>query len=114
MGLFTAALEFLGFRPVHSPVNLGSRDVADGAMMATKEELDKLRQITPCPYCNGIHMRSCPRVKRILFSETGEKVREVEFWPNDQWSDEHIIFPDEIEELDGIVDGNNGIESTNR
>lgn len=57
-----------------------------------------------CEHCRGIHPRACPRVKRIAYGEH-RQVTEVEYWPDDGWSKDHVIFPDGPEMMDGDVEG---------
>ena len=50
-----------------------------------------------CPHCGGLHLRACPRVRRMVFRKADE-VGEVEFWPQSmiEWP-EGIIWPEEVE-----------------
>lgn len=50
-----------------------------------------------CRHCGGLHPRSCPRVKRMAFHSNGT-LAEVEFWPDGEWSDENVIWPEELPE----------------
>lgn len=50
-----------------------------------------------CRHCGGLHPRSCPRVKRMAFHSNGA-MAEVEFWPDGQWSDDNILWPEELPE----------------
>lgn len=52
-----------------------------------------------CAHCGGRHVRACPRVKRMAW-HPGGALAEIEFWPDDQWSDAHVIWQEELEELD--------------
>lgn len=51
----------------------------------------------PCEDCGGYHLRSCPRVRRIvLIGEgpgTGNRV-ETEYW--NQWDDSEVIYPEDV------------------
>lgn len=50
-----------------------------------------------CPHCRGVHARACPRVKRIRYdTERGNAIAEVEYWPDGQWSDRHVIWPEDL------------------
>lgn len=51
-----------------------------------------------CQWCHGIHERNCPAVKRIRFSDSGERVIEVEY--NTTFDDEHVIWPSDLESDD--------------
>lgn len=48
-----------------------------------------------CQHCGGRHARACPRVKRFRFHPTGA-LAEVVFWPEGKWSDEHVIWPEDL------------------
>lgn len=56
-----------------------------------------------CPHCGGIHLRACPRVKRLAFHPDGTII-EAEFWPHGQWPVEDVIFPEDVAG-DGESDG---------
>ena len=58
-----------------------------------------------CRHCGGLHLRACPRVRRIVFRKADE-VAEVEFWPASmiEWP-EGIIWPEEVEPDDGSSEG---------
>lgn len=68
----------------------------------TGEEAAKIRALfaagKACKHCGGIHTRACPRVRRLVFQ--GDNLIEVEFWPEGRWSDEHIIWPEDVPEPD--------------
>jgi hypothetical protein len=50
-----------------------------------------------CQHCGGIHLRACPRIRRIVFRKADE-VAEVEFWPQSMISwPEGIIWPEDVE-----------------
>lgn len=63
----------------------------------TPEELKGYREQfdngAACMHCGGLHLRACPRVKRIVFHRKDE-ISEVEYWP--EWPDDHIIWPEDI------------------
>lgn len=48
-----------------------------------------------CRHCGGSHARACPRVHRLAFHPNGN-LAEVEFWPTSEWSDEHVIWPEQL------------------
>lgn len=48
-----------------------------------------------CDHCGGSHVRACPRVRQLEFHENG-KLRSVSFWSGSQWSDDGILWPEEI------------------
>lgn len=45
-----------------------------------------------CPHCGGIHLRACPRVKRMAFR--GSEIAEVEFWTPGTWPDDDVLWPE--------------------
>lgn len=51
-----------------------------------------------CQHCKGIHARACPRVRTMTFHPTGA-LASVEFWREGLWSDAHIIWPEEVPDL---------------
>jgi hypothetical protein len=48
-----------------------------------------------CNHCGGSHVRACPRVRQLEFHENG-RLKSVTFWPRGQWSDEGILWPEDI------------------
>jgi hypothetical protein len=48
-----------------------------------------------CTWCHGIHERACPAVRRVRFSDSGERVVEIEF--KDSYDDENIIWASDLE-----------------
>lgn len=56
-----------------------------------------------CRHCGGIHVRACPRVKLMRFHPNGS-LAEVEFWQENQWSDDHVVWSDQIPDLDEQAD----------
>lgn len=46
-----------------------------------------------CTICGGLHLRACPRVKRIERHPDGTILAE-EYWPPGTWENENIIFPE--------------------
>jgi hypothetical protein len=51
-----------------------------------------------CSHCGGVHRRACPRVKKLEFDYRSDlvQIRSVEFWPEGQWSDDNIIWPEDV------------------
>jgi hypothetical protein len=47
-----------------------------------------------CPHCGGIHERACPRVRRLVFH--GAEIAEVEFWRDDEWPHEYVLWPEDF------------------
>jgi len=67
--------------------------------------LDDEGKLKPaCRHCGGMHVRACPRVKRLVFS-SGDGVGEVEFWPDGEWSEDDVVWPEEIVEALAGPDG---------
>lgn len=62
---------------------------------------EELQAEQTCRWCGGLHARACPRVKRLSYDPTGQNVTEVEFWPADQWSDAHVVWPEDLVKKDG-------------
>lgn len=54
-----------------------------------------VKDAKPCMHCGGHHARACPRVKRLSW-HPGGALAEVEFWPDGRWSDEHVLWPEQI------------------
>lgn len=83
--------------PEPTPPPLSLPPVGEGltAEQATdlKSRFDRGEQ---CKHCGGIHNRACPRVRRLAF-HNGNTIAEVEFWPEGRWSDEHIIWPEDVD-----------------
>lgn len=52
-----------------------------------------------CLICGGIHLRACPRLKRVERHADGTIIAE-EYWPPGTWESEHIIFPEAAYEPD--------------
>jgi hypothetical protein len=48
-----------------------------------------------CPHCGGIHLRACPRVKRLVFRGQ-DQIAEVEFWGHGWWPEDEIIWPEDV------------------
>lgn len=48
-----------------------------------------------CSFCGGIHTRACPRVSSFELYENG-KIKQAAFWPNGQWDDSFIIWPEDV------------------
>lgn len=72
----------------------------------TEEELANYKILFqhPCPACGGVHPEgiadengeaspaACPRVRRVVY-DSQKRVTELEFWPEDRWSRDGIVFP---------------------
>lgn len=65
----------------------------------TQEERDGLRkqfeENRQCVHCGGLHLRACPRVRRIVFKKQDE-IQEIEFWRDGYWPQEGIIWPEDV------------------
>lgn len=53
----------------------------------------------PCLHCGGIHLRACRRVRKIKW-HTDHTVLEAEYWPDGQWDETNITWPEEAYEDD--------------
>ncbi len=89
-------------RRTHSPVEdrLTEAQRADLAELVPvaegrPERIPKFLSLR-CPWCGGAHVASCPRVKRMVYDQSGGRVVEVEFWPETWWSKKDVIFADDI------------------
>lgn len=50
-----------------------------------------------CRWCGGLHQGECPRVKKIVYHPSDDRqVREVEFWPDQDWSRSQVVFPEDV------------------
>lgn len=49
-----------------------------------------------CTWCGGLHMRACPRVAAFEFANDGKTVVKVEFWPDGQWPDANVVWPEDM------------------
>jgi hypothetical protein len=67
--------------------------VTDEEPSLTRREFESMQ----CVHCGGAHLRACPRVRRIVFSQTSS-IQEVEFWADGEWDTSNVIWPEEIEE----------------
>jgi hypothetical protein len=65
----------------------------------TDEERELLRKIfeenRQCAHCGGFHHRACPRVRSFTFHSNGD-LASVEFWPDGRWSDEHVVWREQV------------------
>ena len=81
----------------------------------TQEELDEyavLFREHPCPACGGVHPEviaeggaeaspaACARVRRVAY-DSQKRVTEMEFWPEDRWSRDGIVFPSMLKSPEG-------------
>jgi hypothetical protein len=79
-----------------TPVVLSAEEKA-----AYREQFERKAQ---CVNCGGLHLRACPRVKRIVMRNK-EEVSEVEFWAWGWWPTEGIIWPEDVYEGDEEENG---------
>lgn len=61
-----------------------------------REQFTKKQQ---CIHCGGLHLRACPRVKRLVW-RNNEEIAEVEFWADGKWPQTGIIWPEDAYEED--------------
>ena len=68
-------------------------------MGLSEEELDLYKEQfaggKACPHCGGIHLRACPRVRRIVFKGQ-EMISEIEFWAHGKWPEDEIVWPEDV------------------
>lgn len=75
----------------------------DRAALLAKDESGKTRfEREHCSHCGGVHLRACPRVRRLEFHPNNAGIAVVEFFDHGQWPDDHIIWPEDVYE--GEVD----------
>lgn len=48
-----------------------------------------------CVHCGGLHLRACPRIRRIVMRNK-EEISEVEFWPDASWPKTEVVFPEDF------------------
>jgi hypothetical protein len=75
-----------------SPEDLGT-DRDDTTL--TAELAARLRAIPACNHCGGRHTRACPRVKAMSWHPNGS-LAAVTFWPDGKWSDEQVLWDEQI------------------
>lgn len=84
--------------------------MAENQEELTPEERDGYREEFAkgkgCPHCGGLHLRACPRVRRLVFKRP-EEISEVEFWPAGKWPEDNIIWPEDV-----YADGDDGGEAS--
>jgi len=71
-------------------------EVGPGVLAVTAEQAEQVARIPACEHCGGRHLRRCPRVRRFKWHPNGA-LAGVEFWPDGAWSDQHVLWPDELE-----------------
>ncbi len=76
--------------------------VTPGAEVATltADDIARINATPACRHCGGRHARACPRVRRLAFHSNGQ-LAEVEFWPDGRWSDDYVIWPEQVPDPDG-------------
>ena len=57
----------------------------------------KVPGVTPCVHCGGVHLRACRRVHRVRWHTDGT-VLEAEYWPDGQWDESGIVWPEDAYE----------------
>lgn len=65
-------------------------------LAALTEDERKTLLDSKCRHCGGIHERACPRVKRMVFGPNSIVPAEIEFFPDSEWSQADILWPEEI------------------
>jgi predicted oxidoreductase len=65
----------------------------------TEEELNGYReqfaQEQACKHCGGLHLRACPRIRRLVMRNR-EEISEVEFWRDGQWDSSMVVWPEDV------------------
>ena len=54
-----------------------------------------LWQHQACTHCGGLHVRACPRVRRMEFGP-GNTLTAIEFWKAGEWPDTGVVWPEQI------------------
>ena len=93
---------------------LGGCVIVEGGRMARIDSDDAARLLAvmrdegeaiigpkQCVYCGGMHLRACPRVKRIAYHPDGQ-IREVRFF--ESFSDSHVIWPEDLQDAVDEID----------
>lgn len=57
-----------------------------------------------CVHCGGVHLRACRRIKSLAWHPDGSLIA-AEYWPDGQWSEDGIVWPEEAYEDDEEGDG---------
>ena len=81
------------------PVTLEDLGATADDTALTAELAAALRQLPVCDHCRGRHARACPRVKAMKWHPNGA-LASVAFWADDQWSDEHVVWPEDLTKAD--------------
>lgn len=63
-----------------------------------------------CPHCGGLHLRACPRVRRLVFRRADE-IAEAEFWPHGRWPEDGIVWPEDVYARDEADDSEEASEA---
>lgn len=85
---------------VHPTSGSPGRDlVGDWTPQMAKEVRARFAANEACQHCKGLHARACPRVKTMSFHPNGG-LAAVEFWPDGQWSDAQVIWPEDVPDFD--------------
>lgn len=64
----------------------------------------KVQGQTACLHCGGVHLRACRRVRSIEWHVDGT-VLKAEYWPDGQWDEGLIVWPEDAFEEDEPSDG---------
>lgn len=59
---------------------------------ALRKQFEEGRQ---CVHCGGLHLRACPRVRRIVFKKQDE-IQEIEFWRDGRWPQDDVVWPEDV------------------
>lgn len=67
------------------------KEATPAKQKVTTEEMARLTALR-CAHCGGSHTIACPRVKRIRFRPDGQSPAETEFWADDQWPHDDVVW----------------------
>jgi len=91
-----AAAEIHG-QAARDPLAVPWEQAADPADLGEEERKsvrDRFAGGDACPHCGGLHLRACPRVRRLTFH--GQEISEVEFWAHGDWPTGDVLWPEDF------------------
>ena len=86
---------------VPSPTQAAEADPDDLTEEERRGIAERFAEGDCCGHCGGIHMRACPRVRRLVFHagknpDGSGDIAEVEFWADGQWPERNILWPEDF------------------
>jgi hypothetical protein len=83
--------------PVPYSVWLSSEGAAEPELTAEQKKgyREQFAAEKQCVHCGGLHLRACPRVRRIVWRNK-EEPSEIEYWPAGKWPEGDIVFPEDV------------------